>query len=257
MKASDEFLYQILNEAPSSETLFLLLANEKAEGRLDSVIRKCINALRRYPGDTRIRGLLAESCFENGWFSRAESEVETATAQIEKLIHLYKLKARVYSALNRKEEAFRSLEIYLAHNPEDQEALSLMQSIEPVHEAPAAPQSVIDRDSLQETPSFPVSEIATPTLAEVYFAQGQIQEAVATYQKVLDQNPGAEHSRRRLEEIKAMLPSAPQQEDRKEEDPIRSKKEKLIRVLETWRESIRVNSPATHHTGSPLRSDKQ
>jgi tetratricopeptide (TPR) repeat protein len=243
MRPSDEFMDQILNEAPSPETLFLLLANQKAEGRHNLVIRECIKALCRYPGDTRIRGLLAESFFESGWLSRAESEVETATAQIEELIHLYKLKGQVYSSLNRKEEAARSLKIYLAHKQDDQEALSLLQSLDQVSETPSAYQTETDRDSPPETASFSVPEIATPTLAEVYFAQGQVHEAIATYRKVLDQNPGAEQSRRRFEELKAMLPSSPlPQEDRKEEDPLRKRKEKLIRILETWRESIQERS---------------
>jgi tetratricopeptide (TPR) repeat protein len=251
MKPSDEFLNQILNETPSSETLFLLLTSQKSEGRLHAVIRKCIDALCRYPRDIRIRGLLAESCFESGWVSRAEAEVETATAQIEELIHLYKLKGVIYSALNRKEQAVRSLEIYLAHKPDDQEALSLLESMKPVYEtspaydkAPPVYQAAIDNnDSPPETPPFSAPGIATPTLAEVYFAQGQIQEAIATYEKVLDRNPTAEQHRKRLEELKAMVPSVPQpQENRKEEDPLRSKTEKLIRVLETWRESLAVGS---------------
>lgn len=242
MKTSDEFLDQILNETPSSQTLFLLLASQKAEGRFNRVIKECINALGRFPRDIRIRGLMAETCFESGWLSRAESEVETATAQIEELIHLYKLKGVIYSALNRKEEALRSLQIYLAHKPEDKQALSLLQSMRPVEDAPSADQSGIDSDSPGETPPFSGPEIATSTLAEVYFAQGQIEEAIVTYQRVLDRNPGAEQPRRRLEELKAMLPSIPQpQESRREEDPLRSRKEKLIRVLETWRESLAVS----------------
>jgi tetratricopeptide (TPR) repeat protein len=113
----------------------------------------------------------------------------------------------------------------------------------PVEEAPSADQRRIDSDSPGELPPFSSPEIATPTLAEVYFAQGQVAEAIVTYQRVLDRNPGAEQPRKRLEELKAMLPSVPRpQESRREEDPLRSRKEKLIRVLETWREAIAAGS---------------
>ncbi|RJR47637.1 MAG: hypothetical protein C4576_09255 [Desulfobacteraceae bacterium] len=242
MIMKDDFLDRVLKQAPSSETLFLLLANRKAEGRLKEVIRECIEALGRYPEDARLRGLLAESCYEDGWLSRAESEIETATAKIEELVHLYKLKGLIYSALNKKEDAVKSLELYLAHKPDDNEAVSLLESMKPAGESPFKYAPEVDTRT-QETAPFSVPEIATPTLAEVYFAQGQIEEAIATYQKVVDRNPDAERSRNRLEELKAMNSALDQeQEVGGEEEPLRSKKEKLIRVLETWREAIEVSS---------------
>jgi len=240
MIMKDDFLDRVLKEAPSSETLFLLLAHRKAEGRLNEAIRECIEALGRYPQDARLRGLLAESCYENGWLSRAESEIETATEKVEELVYLYKLKGLIYSALGKKEEAIKSLKIYLAHRSDDHEAVSLLASMKA---AEASPSQYAAEAQTQEIPPFSVPEIATPTLAEVYFAQGQIEEAIATYQKVVDRNPDAERSIRRLEELRAMSsPLAQEQEVGEKEESLRSKKEKLIRVLESWREAIEASS---------------
>jgi tetratricopeptide (TPR) repeat protein len=233
MKPAGEFLDQILSEAPSSETLFLLLKRWKAGGEVNNVIRECIKGLCRFPRDIRIRGLLAEVCFESGWLWRAESEVETATAQIEDLVPLYKLKAQIYTILNRREEAAKCLKIYLVHRPDDKESLALMQALTSRPEAPP--------DAYQPPPgSSP--EIATPTLAEVYFAQGQLHEAISTYEKFLAQNPEAEQSRKRLKELRAMIaPPPPVQEDADAERE-RKKKMKMIHVLEIWKESMTVSS---------------
>jgi tetratricopeptide (TPR) repeat protein len=241
MKSSDEFLDQILREAPSSETLYLLLKRQKAEGRIDTVIRECIDALGRYPRDVRIRALLAEACFECGWLSRAEAEVERATAQIEDVVSLYKLQAQIYSKMNKPEEAARSLKIYLAHRPDEQESLVPSQEVTPAPEPPSpSPQDVESRsETLQEKAAYSAPEIATPTLAEVYFAQGQIQEAISTYEKIVARHPEAEQSRLRLKELKAMIAPAPAM-DRVDPGVERSlkKKEKLIQVLESWKEAI-------------------
>src|SRR3990172_8923447 len=109
MKISEEILGQILSHAPSSETVLLLLQDLKAQGRIDAVIRAAIQALGRYPDDIRIRGILAEACLHSGWLSRAESEVEKATAHVEDLVPIYKLQAQIYSSLNRTKEALRCL----------------------------------------------------------------------------------------------------------------------------------------------------
>jgi tetratricopeptide (TPR) repeat protein len=238
MKTSDELLDRILAEAPSPETLLLILKEKKAEGRNGLVIREGLKALSRFPGDTRIRTLLAESCLDSGWLSRAESELETATAEIEALVPLYLLKARVYSTLNRNAEAVRSLEVYLAHDPGNQEALRLLETLNRKSERPQAGKAE-DQEPLEEI-SFTVPEIATPTLAELYLAQGQMEEAISTYEKILSRDPQAESSRTRLEELKAMLsPAPPMQGVDPDSERARKKKERMIHVLETWRESLR------------------
>ena len=240
MNRSDELLERILSEDPSPETLFLILRERKGQGRQALVIRECLKALNRFPGDTRIRGLLAESCLENGWLSRAEAELETVTAQIEELIPLYLLKARVYSKLNRNEEAVRALEVFLAHDPGNQEALSLVETLRKKLRKPRPEPMLTEADSSQGPVSFSVPEIATPTLAELYFAQGQIQEAISTYEKILSRDPQADGARKRLEELKGSLSPAPlEKEPQEQTERARRKKEKMVHVLEAWRESLR------------------
>jgi hypothetical protein len=97
---------------------------------------------------------------------------------------------------------------------------------EPLTESP-------DAGPLTEVQEESIVDLATPTLAELYFSQGQIKEAIKTYEKVLLNNPGDRASEQRFAELNASiaqevkpLPS--------EEEVARVKTEKTIAVLEDW-----------------------
>lgn len=250
MNRPDEILERILREDPSPATLFLILEEQKAQGRHGLVIRECLKALNRFPGEVRIRGLLAESCLESGWFSRAEAELETATARIEEQIPLYLLQARVYSKTNRNVEALRAVEIFLAHAPDHAEALSLREALrkklklqKPRREEPRP-----DADAVQGPVSLTVPEIATATLAELYFAQGQIEEAISTYEKILSRDPQADGARARLEGLKALRsPDPVEKEAREKTARTRRKKEKIVKALENWRGTLKKKDGLKEH----------
>ena len=116
-----------------------------------------------------------------------------------------------------------------------EEAISEETASEPEQEV--APPKKDFLESEEEEPF----EIATTTLAELYFDQGHLPEAIDTYEKVIEQNPEDENLKTRLEELKAMVA--------KEEkpvmdmvDPVRQKKEKMILTLESWLSTIKDGS---------------
>ena len=249
MANTDDLYTRILADGPSPKTLFHLLSNLKKEGQLRRVIQESLKALNAYPNDIHIRRLLAETYFDAGLISQAEAELEKVSALITDLTDTYKLQAEIYMKQNRKEEATRCLELYLAHRPNDRMALDFLNALQPKEEAPVeAPYPHIEAPStkseeqevLQGAPALDEGppEIATPTLAEIYFEQGQIDEAIDTYEIIVAQNPEDESSRGRLEELKGMISaqSATEEEGRNE---IREKKEKMIAILESWLTSIR------------------
>jgi tetratricopeptide (TPR) repeat protein len=149
----------------------------------------------------------------------------------------------------RKQEATRSLELYLAHRPDDQEALDFLNTLTPEQEAPVQelqppmeeiPAAPEEQDIVEEAPAAEEEppEIATPTLAQIYFEQGQIEEAINTYEMIIAQNPEDESSKRRLEELQAMIAEEKAAEE-KGLDQVRQKKEKMIAILESWLANIR------------------
>ena len=99
-----------------------------------------------------------------------------------------------------------------------------LKRIEPLALEAEKPESRFEEDVL--------SEIATPTLAEVYVNQGQIQEAITIYEKVVAQNPEDQTSIKRIQELntlRAVEPSSgsgdaggPQGKTEKTKNPRRS-----------------------------------
>lgn len=232
MGKSDDLIGQILSHGPSQGTLSLVLRKMGQEGRYSEVIQECLKALDRYPDDIRLRILLAESYFEVGSVGQAEEELEKGISMIEDLISSYKLKANIYVREKRPEEAADALKLYLAHKPQDQEALDLLEQVRPVQadtgEVPEEPPS--EKGDEEDVSS----ELATPTLAEIYYNQGQIHETISTYERVLLDNPDDTASMERLSELKALI-NEEEGPRSKGIDQLRSKKEKMIEILERWR----------------------
>ncbi len=251
MASTDDLYREILTDGPSPKTLYHLLSKLKEEGQLKRVIQESLKALTNYPNDIHIRRLLAESYFEVGFISQAEGELERVTELLAELAGTYKLQAEIYMKQKRKEEAMKALEIYLAHRPDDQEAQNLLNALRPEEEAPLEkPQlpaedidTAFEEEMAQEAPAPEEEgfEIATPTLAEIYFEQGQIEEAIRTYEIVVAQNPEDEPSKERLKELRAMIVEERAVED-KAVDRVTRKKEKMIAILESWLANIQGQS---------------
>jgi tetratricopeptide (TPR) repeat protein len=257
MTIQDSPYDEILEHGASSETYRVLLLELKKQGHPRKVLQECLKAVRIYPQDIFLRRLLAESYLEAGFISLAEAELEKLTSQIEELVSTYKLRANIYRQQERRDEAIRSLRVYLAHRPEDHEALDIFEALRfsasvkkpgsplldqeeiageaaqvPVQEEPEAPEETME---LKEEK---LPEIATPTLAEVYVNQGEIEQALNIYQKVVDETPQDEKSRLRLEELRHMLvQEAPAPE--KEPSRDRRKKERVVAILEAWLAGLR------------------
>ena len=246
MDTSFDLYNQILTNGPSPRTLFLILSKMKEGGQLSRVIQECLKSLHIHPFDIYIRQLLAESYFESGLISQAESELDKVTTMMNDFIPTYRLQAEIYLRERREKEAAAALKLYLAHRPDDQDARDLLDRLMPEEEA------AITRPEpdVEEIPG-PVEEIATPTLAELYVDQKLIQEAIATYEKIVVQHPEDEHSRQRLEELKVMLieDEALELGDRGVEI-IREKKEKMITILEGWLANIKESSRDIRSQGS-------
>ncbi len=90
-----------------------------------------------------------------------------------------------------------------------------------------------ESDAMDDLP-----EIATPTLAEIYFNQGLVQDAINTYEKVILKNPRDRRSYQRLQEIKADAPALVASKA-KVKNQNKKKKEKLISILDDWLGKIR------------------
>ncbi len=131
-------------------------------------------------------------------------------------------------------------EIELVEPEPEEEPLEEMAAFEPEEEErPEEDSSEIIEDETEVEEIEEEKEIvdlATPTLAELYFSQGQIQESIETYEKVLLDDPEDKESEQRLNELKASLDKEDEvlTPEESEEDLFREKTEKSISVLEGW-----------------------
>ena len=288
----DRLLGEILDRGPSSETLGLVLAELKRLGHTRKVIQECIRALQHHPEDLPLRLILAEAYFEEGLLSQAEAELETATSQMDRYASAYRLQSEIYRSQKRNDEALRALKIYLALRPQDETALEILRDMETAQPTPAVevapiqeeiteplpvrteeapvPRAIEPQEVEAEKPEFRfeeevLSEIATPTLAEVYVNQGQIQEAISIYERVIAYNPEDETSLMRIQELRTMLEAGPRLRDLEppppetealapEPEPLPTaeavpkptqRKQRTIALLESWLANIRKMSEDT------------
>ena len=264
MDMHEQFIEEILEYDPSPETVYRILARRKGEERPEKTIQGCRQALRVHPNHIGLRSILADAYLDSGLAARALEELERITTIMDGMASAYHRLAEVYARQSRTPEAVRCMEIYLAHHPEDRDARERLNRILP--EENAKPVEV-DLEELTDEPGPQVSEefpeIATPTLAELYVNQGQLETAIETYRKVLDQYPEDERSRSRLEELESMKgpgqdeaepvlagPQVPESEESFEEgmpeqpvaavqNPEKRKSERLIAILESWLARLR------------------
>jgi len=341
----------------------------KEEGRSSEVIRECQKALSLYPDDLHLRTLLAESYLDLGFIGLAETELATVTSRLGDLASAYKLQAEIYTKQQRAEEAVWALNQYLAHRPDDHEALELLDKIkspaegekpketqavadfahtgeekfeegittgtpEIIEDVVQTPEEDIENDHVLETPEFPedaihsqkeellesvvipedvlqapeediekehmldspelsedvvdsqeedilesvvipeditraleedieeevvvaelpeervdpeekdeFAELATTELAEIYYNQGLLNEAINTYELALLSNPDDKTSMERLAELKALNDDKPGQQTAAD-DILRERKKRMITVLEEWMDRIQELSHA-------------
>ncbi len=87
------------------------------------------------------------------------------------------------------------------------------------------------------------AELATTELAEIYYNQGLIDEAINTYELALLTNPDDKTSMKRLAELKALNVDKPEQQTAAD-DILRERKKRMITVLEEWMDRVQKLSHA-------------
>ena len=235
MVKQNDLFDRILNTGPSQETLFLLLSKMKDEGRVSEVIREGIKALNVHPNDIHIRSLLAESYLEAGFIGPAEAELGKIAFEIDSLSSIFKIQGKIFIRQKRTSEAVEAIRRFLAHNPDDQEALDLMDKIMPseIKQRAEIPETLEKADLAKDDQEEVIPDLSTPTLAEIYFKQGLVSEAIDTYERIISEHPDDNASIKRLAELKTL--NIAQSETKPEEkDGGKETKKKMIAILEGW-----------------------
>jgi len=198
-------------ETPSASALLVKLLLK--EGKTEIAIEACLKALEIFPDNMTIRRLLAETYLQQGQMELAERELEKLADQIGEFTSVFKLQAKLFKKEEKLNEAIRALEVYLVHHKDDEEAIQLL-------------------SELSSTGKGERDVVPTPTLAEIFFNQGALEEAIKVYQQVVEASPDDEKSEMRLNELKQMRVAEVQ--ETAGETATKGKKLELIRILENW-----------------------
>jgi len=238
MAETDNVLDEILNHGPSADSISIVLTRMKKEGRLKEVVQECIKFLRVYPDDIRLRIILAEAYMGIGFIGLAGAELEKVRSMIENLIPAYKLLAGIYAKQKRLNEAADTLKLYLAHCPGEPEALKLLEEVEPADEAQLEVGGPTEEGVVEVDEEDAVADLATPTIAELYYTQGRLSAAITIYEKVLNDKPDDIESLKRLTELRGLAAEEPKTEGKEKDDP-RARTETMITILERWLPKIK------------------
>jgi len=234
MTTNNDIFEEILESGPCPSTIRLVLTKLMDQGHYSLVIKHGSRALRHDPHDLELMKIMAEAYQKAGFLGQAEDMLERACSWIDQFSVLFKDLAKLYANRNHNDKATAFLKKYLSHHPQDSEAVQLLDLLEKSEE-PAETQEP-ESAFPQEPPTL--QDLATPTLAEIYFNQGQLQEAIEIYESVVARHPDDFEAARRLEELKAMvhMPQQPEQEIEQFalRESLNDRKEKMIAVLASW-----------------------
>jgi len=208
----NDIYHELVSKIVTPEARLLLVETLKKQGNPQAVIQACKTVLDTFPDDIGIRSLLAESYFEEGSLDLAETETEKIVHYIHKLSYIFKFQAELFRRQNRPDKARDSLKLYLAHNQGDQQASDLLEEISQPQEEPSA---------------FPTS-----TLADLYYQQGELGEAIKVYEQVVAASPDNEKAKHRLGELR--VEHAAQEAKMERAQLTRKRKRKLLGILERW-----------------------
>ncbi len=233
MESINQLVKELLQNPPSSKTLFILLKELRKISGPGEIIKECNRLLEFYPDDINLRSLLVESYLEQGSVSLADSEAEKLINSVNELNKAYRLHAEVLKRQGRDEEAVNSLKLYMAHFPDDDEAKALLSELEAkvMEKEKPVPEEEVTEESEEE-----IVEVVTPRIAEVYFEQGLIEDAISTYEKIVENNPDDEKSKARLEQLRHILAEKDMEQ---EKERLKEKDEKTVAILEAWLDRMR------------------
>ena len=167
----------------------------------------------------------------------AETEFLKVSSMMNDLIPVYAGLAGIYAKQKRFKEAAGEAEIFLAHYPDDPEMDAILKIVE---EAGGAAEGSDQKwPVLTDGEDDSLVNFATPTIAELYFSQGQLDAAVETYERVIEEHPDDRVSADRLAQLKAELETDLPGVKKESHDVVDTQKEKLLTILEKWLPRVR------------------
>lgn len=239
MTETGQLLDSILDRSPSHETLVLLFEDMKSNGRYEDMLRYFAQNPGVLSESLRLNGLMTEACLKAGLLEQARDSFQKLSALMAKVVLPGRELAHSLIHIHRHEEAIKILQQYLTFHPEDEAAARLLQQSLALASKGIQETKGAEKVSFKEGDGAPMPEgFATPTMAELYLQQGQRDQAIRIYQKIVELHPEDRDSRKRLQDL--IVPDEETREssvfaEKLQASPTRT----MIAALEDWLPRIR------------------
>ncbi|QQS35175.1 MAG: tetratricopeptide repeat protein [Ignavibacteriales bacterium] len=203
---------KLIFESDRSSPLFTRYANyEIQNNNLDSAVNILNEGLKKFPGHPVAHILLGKVFAGKGNYSEASSHIKTAASILrsDKTREYYLNEFEVFKT---QRSVFQSVtkKAFITETPEEK-----TQTNETVQASPMLDQSLLDtineitsggsKGEVKAEQSSGVSQdnlIISETLAKIYLAQGEAQEAINVYSRLMKRNPEkTDYYQKKIDEI--------------------------------------------------------
>lgn len=151
----------------------------RLSGDYEKAIELLLTLCQDHPFFSQAKLLLGRAYFESGKLNQALPVLEEFVEFVPEHVLANKILAKIYVFEKKFSQAQEKIQLVLVQNPQDPVALKLQKDI---------PTSIIDDVESDETIKTTMPTL-TPTMAELYYHQGHIEEARKIYEKLLLHDP--------------------------------------------------------------------
>jgi tetratricopeptide (TPR) repeat protein len=215
----EEKYARILSQDPSSVAFIFLAQVLHKQGKVDKAINVLINGLRYNKKSVTGRFLLGKIYYDRWLIEQAKREFQTVVQLAPDNLAACKMLAQIYKSEEAFEKAREILRAASAYHPHDETILSELNEIEDslssVKKKEAEFQvarenikTALDSKSIEELEKSIKKydkELYTETVADIYFDQGLFDKSLAVLEAILQNNPGNDELRKKLEQSRLFL----------------------------------------------------
>ncbi|MGI9533874.1 MAG: tetratricopeptide repeat protein [Thermodesulfobacteriota bacterium] len=199
----------MLKDDPSSNCFVLLAEILIKRKKIEDALKVLVNGLRHNKHNITARFLLGKIYFERWMIDNAKREFEKVIKLAPDNIAVSKILIQIYTSEENIDAALKVAKKLLFYHQENEEIKLIINQLSTGNYIKEPDKPSIDNDSvinplsayLTETSGNEV-DLATETLANLYFEQGHHARAIEILNKLLEQNPGNNELLEKIEKIK-------------------------------------------------------
>jgi tetratricopeptide (TPR) repeat protein len=215
----EEKYARILSQDPSSVAFIFLAQVLHKQGKVDKAINVLINGLRYNKKSVTGRFLLGKIYYDRWLIEQAKREFQTVVQLAPDNLAACKMLAQIYKSEEAFEKALEILRTASSYHPHDEtihsdmrditDSLSMVKKRE--NEFRLARENIktaLDSKSIEELEKSIKKydkELYTETVADIYFDQGLYDKSLSVLEAILQNNPGNDGIRKKLEQSRLFL----------------------------------------------------